>query len=90
MELIKKLRIDNDLGLHARAAARIVELSKHYESELFLSKDEEEVEGTSILSILTLACPRGTEIEVRIVGEDSEELLKELSELFEQKFGEKK
>ena len=90
MELIKKLRIDNDLGLHARAAARIVELSKHYESELFLSKDEEEVEGTNILSILTLACPRGTEIEVRIVGEDSEELLKELSELFEQKFGEKK
>ena len=48
------------------------------------------MEGTSILSILTLACPRGTEIEVRIVGEDSEELLKELSELFEQKFGEKK
>ena len=90
MELIKKVRIDNDLGLHARAAAKIVELAKQYKSELFLSKDDQEVDGASILSILTLACPKGTEIEVRIVGEDSEELLKELSELFEQKFGEKK
>jgi len=48
------------------------------------------VDGASILSILTLACPKGTEIEVRIVGEDSEELLAKLSELFELKFGEKK
>ena len=90
MELIKKVRIDNDLGLHARAAAKIVELAKQYKSELFLSKDDQEVDGASILSILTLACPKGTEIEVRIVGEDSEELLEKLSELFELKFGEKK
>lgn len=90
MELIKKLRIDNDLGLHARAAAKIVKLCKQYESELFLSKDDQEVDGASILSILTLACPKGTEIGIRIVGEDSEELLKELSALFEQKFGEQK
>ena len=90
MELIKKLRIDNDLGLHARAAAKIVELSKQYESELFLRRDDEEVDGASILSILTLACPKGTEVEVRAVGDDSEELLEKLSELFKGKFGEKK
>jgi phosphocarrier protein len=90
MELIKKLRIDNDLGLHARAAAKIVELSKQYESELFLRRDDEEVDGGSILSILTLACPKGTEVEVRAVGDDSEELLEKLSELFKGKFGEKK
>ena len=90
MELIKKLRIDNDLGLHARAAAKIVELSKQYESELFLRRDEEEVDGASILSILTLACPKGTEVEVRVVGEDAEELLDRLSELFKGKFDEKK
>ncbi len=90
MELIKRLKIDNDLGLHARAAAKIVELSKQYKSELFLSKDDREVDGASILSILTLACPKGTELMVRIVGEDSEEFLEKLSELFERKFGEKK
>lgn len=88
--MIKKLSIENDLGLHARAAAKIVELSKQYESQLFLRKDDLEVDGASILSILTLACPKGTEVEVRAVGEDSEELLEKLSELFRGKFGERK
>lgn len=90
MELIKALRIDNELGLHARAAAKIVGLAKEYKSRLFFSKDDREVDGSSILSILTLACHKGTEIKVRIVGEDSQELLDELSELFERKFGETK
>jgi phosphocarrier protein HPr len=90
MELKKELIIGNDLGLHARAAAKIVALSREYESELFLSKDGREVDGGNILSILTLACPRGTEIEVRVVGEDSEELMTKLTGLFEQKFGEGK
>jgi phosphocarrier protein len=90
LELIKTLRIKNDLGLHARAAAKIVELSKQYKSKLFLNKNGHEVDGSSILAILTLACPKGTEVQVRIVGEDSEELLERLSDLFEEKFGETK
>jgi phosphocarrier protein len=90
MELKKRLRIGNDLGLHARAAAKIVALSREYESELFLSRDDHEVDGGSLLSILTLACPKGTEIGVRVVGEDSEELMTKLTALFEQKFGEGK
>jgi phosphocarrier protein len=49
------------------------------------------VDGSSILSILTLACPKGTEIGIRVVGDkDSEELMKELTTLIEQKFGEGK
>lgn len=88
MELAKKLKIKNKLGLHARAAAKIVQISNQYESKLFLKKDNREVDGRNILSILTLSCPMGTEIEARVVGEDSENLMKKLSELFEQKFGE--
>jgi phosphocarrier protein HPr len=88
MELVKKLKIENELGLHARAAAKIVALAGQYKASLFLRKDEQEVEGSSILSILTLACPRGTELEARVTGEDSETLLRSLSALFEQKFGE--
>jgi len=88
MELAKKLKIKNKLGLHARAAAKIVKISNQYESKLFLKKDNREVDGTNILSILTLSCPMGTEIEARIVGEDSENFMEELNELFEQKFGE--
>ena len=55
-----------------------------------LRKNEQEVDGTSILSILTLSCPKGTEIQARIVGEDSEAFMEALEELFEQKFGEDK
>ena len=92
MEQTKRLKIENDLGLHARAAARIVEMARSYKSKIFLKKDghEEEVDGSNILSILTLACPKGSEIEVRVIGEDSEELLDDLSWLFEKKFGELK
>jgi len=88
MELVKKLKIKNKLGLHARAAAKIVQISNQYESKLFLKKDNREVDGRNILSILTLSCPMGTEIEARVVGKDSENFMKKLSELFEQKFGE--
>jgi phosphocarrier protein HPr len=88
-ESVRRLKVRNSLGLHARSAAKIVELGRQYRSRLFLRKDGEEVDGSSILSILTLACPKGTEMEARIVGEDSERFMEELSELFERRFGEK-
>ena len=88
MELCKKIKIMNDLGLHARAAARIVELGKQYKSQLFLKRGDREADGSSILSILTLSCPKGTEIEARIVGEDSEAFMENLGLLLEQRFGE--
>ena len=84
----RMLKIANNLGLHARAAGKIVALANQYESKLFLRKDEEEVDGSSILSILTLSCPKGTEVEVKIVGEDSEAFMESLTELFSNKFGE--
>jgi phosphocarrier protein HPr len=90
MEQVRKLLIKNELGLHARAAAKIVALGGQYNSALYLKRDEHEVDGSSILSILTLACPKGTEISARAVGEDSEALIEALTQLFEQKFGEGK
>jgi len=88
--LVKKLKISNNLGLHARAAGKIVELANQHESRLFLKKDDQEVDGSSILSILTLSCPKGTEIQARIVGEDSDRFMEKLGQLFDQKFGEGK
>jgi len=90
MEIIKKLCINNDLGLHARAAAKIVALVGEYQAEFFLRKGEMEVNGSSILAILTLSCPKGTEIEARVVGDDSETLIEAVGDLFERKFGESK
>jgi phosphocarrier protein len=90
MELVKTLKIRNNLGLHARAAGRIVELANQFKSELYLKKDDQEVDGSNILSILTLSCPKGTEMQARIIGEDSENFMNRLIDLFEQKFGESK
>jgi phosphocarrier protein HPr len=88
MELTRKLLINNELGLHARAAAKIVSLAGHYKSALYIRRGDQEVDGSSILSILTLACPKGTEVWARAVGEDSEALIAALTRLFDQKFGE--
>ena len=88
MEVIRKLTIRNDLGLHARAAAKIVALASGYKSEIFIRKGKNEVNASSILSIPTLSCPKGTEIEARIVGEDAAEFMERLSLMFEQRFGE--
>jgi phosphocarrier protein len=90
MVKIRTLKIINDLGLHGRAAAKVVELVGQYKSRLFFKKDNHEVDGSSILSILTLACPKGTELQVRTDGEDAVELMDKLVELVQNKFGEKK
>lgn len=86
--MIKTLRVNNDLGLHARCAAKIVALAAQYRARLFLKKGEHEVDGSSILSLLTLACPKGTEVQVRLDGEDAELLMDALTGLFARKFGE--
>ena len=88
MEVVRNLRIQNDLGLHARCAARIVALAGQFRSKLYFKKDEHEVEGSSILSLLTLACPKGTEVQLRAVGEDADSLMEAMTHLFEQRFGE--
>ena len=69
--------------------AKVVELAGRYKSRIFFNKDGQEVDGSNIVSILTLDCPEGSEIETRIVGEDSEIVMAELIELFDKRFGEK-
>lgn len=80
--------IKNQLGLHARAAAKIVELSNNYASNFSIQFNGQEVDGKSILSILTLACPLGSQILTRAEGPDSENLLEAMERLIDDKFGE--
>jgi phosphotransferase system enzyme I (PtsI) len=88
MEEIKSLKVINELGMHARAAGQIVALVNKYGTTLFLKKDDREVDGSSILSILSLDSPKGDEIEARAVGENAKEFMDELEALFNAKFGE--
>lgn len=88
MEKIRSLKVINELGMHARVASQIIELAGKYKARLFFTKDGREADGSSILSILTLACPKGSEVEARIIGEDAGEFMDELEGLFKARFGE--
>ncbi len=74
--------------MHARAAAKIVNISSRYHSRVFLERDGSKINGKSILDILTLACPMGSRITVEVDGVDADDVMKELEELIENKFGE--
>lgn len=88
MERRRTVKIKNILGLHARASAKLVEVVDKYHSEIYVKKDNQEVDGSNILTLLTLAGTRGSTLELRAVGEDAGELLDTIEELFEKRFGE--
>lgn len=85
----KTIVIKNRLGLHARAAVKFVNLANRYGSSVKIIKDETEIDGKSILGILTLAATQGTSIVLRISGQDEAEAFKAIEDLVKSKFGEK-
>ena len=84
----KVFMIKNKLGLHARAASMFVRLSNRFSSDIKLIKDGYEVNGKSILGILSLAAIKGSELKIVTTGEDAEEALGEIEKLIESGFGE--
>lgn len=88
MLIIKSFEIRNKLGLHARAAAKIVNVSNAYKASIFFERDGVEVNGKSLLSILNLACPKGSILSIKAEGPDADLAMDELRKLIEDKFGE--
>ncbi|MCR4409683.1 MAG: HPr family phosphocarrier protein [Candidatus Saccharicenans sp.] len=84
----KKIVIKNKLGLHARAAVKFVNLANRYSASVKIIKDSNEVDGKSILGILTLAASQGTPIKLVVNGRDEAQAMKALCELINNKFGE--
>jgi phosphocarrier protein HPr len=80
MEIEKEIVIKNRTGLHARPAAVFVQKANKYESDIKILKDEQEVNGKSIMGILMLAAEKGSTIKLVISGRDAEKAMKELSE----------
>lgn len=87
-EIIRDIRIENKLGIHARPAARFVQLTSRYSSEIILKRGEEEVNGKSIMGVLMLAAPQGSTVTVIARGADAEEAMKAIADLIKSKFGE--
>jgi len=84
----KSFLIRNDLGLHARAAAKLVQIARQYCAEVRLMKDGNGVDGKSILDVLALACPKGCYVDVVVMGPDAQQALEALGRLIEDGFGE--
>jgi phosphotransferase system HPr (HPr) family protein len=86
----RKVTVSNRLGLHARAAARVVRRASQYTSEVSILREDtgQEADGKSILSVLLLAASAGSRLIIRATGEDEERAANALAELVEQKFGE--
>jgi len=85
----KEVLIRNKLGLHARAAVKFVNLANRYGASVKVIKDDTEIDGKSILGILTLAAIQGSSIALRVSGKDEDEAIKALTALIKDKFGEK-
>ena len=86
--IAKDIEIKNKLGLHARAAAKLVHTAARFKSSIKIRKGDEEVDGKSILGILLLAAGRGTVITVRAEGEDEAEAVEAIEKLIDSKFDE--
>lgn len=84
----KKLTLKNKLGLHARAAAKLVQTAEQFKSEIKIVKDNVEADGKSILGVLLLAAPIGTELTFIVEGEDENKAIMAIEDLIENKFGE--
>jgi phosphocarrier protein len=84
----KEFTVLNKLGLHARAAAKIVQTSSQFQSRILIIKNGREADAKSMLDIMTLSCPQGTRIELCAEGKDAAEALTALAVLFDTKFGE--
>jgi len=87
-EMTKSFTIKNALGLHARAAAAFVKIANRFQSEIFVKKDDSEVNGKSIMGVLMLAAAQGSEISITVKGGDASDALEALGKLIEEKFGE--
>jgi phosphocarrier protein HPr len=84
----KTITIVNKLGMHARPATMIVKAATKYRSEFKIKKDDMEINGKSIMGVMTLAAEYNSELELIADGIDEDYLMKEIAELFSSKFGE--
>ena len=85
----KTVTIKNKLGLHARAAVKFVNLANRFSASVKIVKDGNEIDGKSILGILTLAATQGTSIRLLVAGKDEEAAMAALVELIANRFDER-
>jgi len=86
--LERQLEITNKKGLHARAAAKLINLTHNFASEVYVIRGDNEVNGKSILGLLMLAAHQGSWLTIRVEGPDEAEAMESITKLIESKFEE--
>ncbi len=84
----KELLVQNKMGIHARPAAMIVRVTNKFKAEVLVEKDEEQVNGKSIMGLMMLAAAKGSKVKFIATGEDAPAMLTEIEALFAKKFDE--
>jgi phosphocarrier protein len=86
--ITKELTIINKLGLHARAAAKLVSVASKYGCEVHVARNDRQVNGKSIMGVMMLAASKGTQVTIATNGEDEQEAMQAIEELVANRFGE--
>lgn len=84
----KRLTIINKLGLHARAAAKLVTTASQFQADIRITRDSREIDGKSIMSVMMLAASKGTELQLSAHGKDEQAALEALESLINNRFDE--
>ena len=84
----ESITIINKLGLHARAASKLVSTASQFESEVFIDKKGNRVNAKSIMGVMMLAASKGTEIELEVEGADEDSCFEAIAELINNRFDE--
>ena len=88
--ITKKLTILNKLGLHARAAAKVVSIANEFESTIIVTKDGKNADARSIMKLLMLSASQGSRINIEVDGTDQNDAMESIERLFNNKFDEQK
>lgn len=84
----QSIEIINKLGLHARAAGKLVETTTRFTSDITIEKEGRNVDGKSIMAMMMLAAAKGTIIKVKVNGEDEDAAMEAIINLINDRFGE--
>ena len=83
-----KVIVVNKMGLHARPAAQLVKTAAGFKSDVLIKRDDQVVNGKSIMGVMMLAAGLGTELTITVTGKDEDQALEAIVRLFENKFSE--
>jgi len=86
--IIENITIVNKLGLHARAASKLVNCASQFESEVFITRKGNRVNAKSIMGVMMLAASKGSELELEVEGNDEQACRDAMVELINDRFGE--